>query len=54
MYKNIAKMKRQYGADYNICPNTYVLPTDYRRFITDFKAKEYAKSMWIMKPCAQS
>jgi len=50
IWKNIARMKRKYGADYNICPVTYVLPTDYRRFCVDHKTKENSKSMWIMKP----
>lgn len=54
MWKNIARMKRKFGVDYNICPNTYVLPTDYRRFQCDFKLKENSKAMWIMKPCASS
>lgn len=54
LWKNIARMKRKFGLDYNICPPSYVLPIDYRRFTADFKAKENSKAMWIMKPCGSS
>lgn len=54
MWMNVARMKRKFGADFNICPNTYVLPNDYRRFQIDFKTKENSKAMWIMKPAASS
>ena len=54
MWKNIAKMRRKHGIEYNICPPTYVLPTDYKRFVGDFKMKENGKAMWIIKPSASS
>lgn len=47
-------MKRKFGTEYNICPPTYILPNDYKRFVADFKMKENSKAMWIIKPSASS
>lgn len=54
MWKNISRLKRQFGSEYNICPKTYVFPHDYRRFIIDAKAKENSKAYYILKPISAS
>ena len=47
------KLKRMFGSDLDICPNTYIFPEDYRRFTIEREAENY-KHMYIMKPCASS
>lgn len=32
LYRCVNKCRRTYGADYNICPYTFILPEDYKRF----------------------
>lgn len=54
MWKNISKLKRQFGEDYNICPKTYIFPHDYKRFVCETKSKEVNKSYYIMKPVSSS
>lgn len=54
MWKNISKMKRQFGDDYDICPKTYLLPHDYQRFVSETKSKDISKNYYIMKPVASS
>ncbi len=54
MWKNISRLKRQFGSEFNICPKTYVFPHDYRRFIIDAKAKENKKAYYILKPVSAS
>ena len=54
LWKNVAKMKRKFEGEYNIWPPTYIFPIDYKRFIADFKMKENAKAMWIIKPASSS
>ena len=45
-------MRRNFGKEYEICPMTYVLPEDYKRFLYD---REYdANGQWIIKPAAGS
>lgn len=45
-------MKRKYGEEYDICPNTFILPEDYSRLITEKEIDQ--KAAWIMKPVASS
>lgn len=54
MWKNVSRLKRQFGAEYNICPKTYIFPHDYRRFIMEAKAKENSKTLYILKPVSSS
>lgn len=54
MWKNVSSMKRKFGADYNICPKTYIFPYDYKRFIIEWKSNEVNKSFYIMKPVSSS
>ncbi|CDW86808.1 tubulin-tyrosine ligase family protein [Stylonychia lemnae] len=53
MWKNIYKMKRQYQSDYDICPQTYLLPDDYKKLVADREA-EGNKNLYILKPNASS
>lgn len=43
-------MKRKHGDEYDICPQTFLLPEDYSRLQTE-KAGD-PKALWIMKPVA--
>jgi len=53
LWRNVWRMKRAFGAEYEICPMTYLFPEDYDRFMSD---KEVADSgaLWILKPAASS
>ena len=44
-------MKRTFGTEYDFCPQTYIFPDDYKRFVQD---RESDDSMFIMKPVASS
>ena len=46
-------MKRHHGAEYEICPPTYIFPEDYKRWCAEREASNF-KSMYIMKPSASS
>jgi len=35
MWRNISKMIRQHGPEFEITPLTYILPEDYKRFNLD-------------------
>ncbi len=50
LWRNMSRMRRKYGANYDICPQTYILPEDYERLQTDKESD--AKALWIMKPVA--
>jgi len=52
--RNINRLKRIHGKDYNICPTTYVLPEDLGRFSKDRDTAEGKTQLWILKPSAQS
>ncbi len=52
MWKNIFKMRRVFPIDYDICPQTYLLPDDFRRLTHDREAD--SKSLFIIKPNASS
>jgi len=53
MYKNVVRLKRIHGYDFNFCPRTYILPEDHRLLTTDREVDNY-KSLYIMKPAALS
>ena len=44
-------MKRSYGVDYDFCPQTFIFPEDYKKFL---KERETDDTMYIMKPVASS
>ena len=52
--RNINRLKRIHGREYNICPLTYVLPEDLQRFTKDRESREMKNWIWIMKPSASS
>jgi Tubulin-tyrosine ligase family len=53
MWRNVQRMKRVFGKDYDIAPNTYIFPEDYKRWCMDREINNF-KSMYIMKPAASS
>jgi tubulin polyglutamylase TTLL4 len=53
LWRNVWRMKRAYGSDYEICPMTYLFPEDYSRFQSDKEAAD-ATALWILKPAASS
>lgn len=52
LWRNIWKKKREFCEDYNICPNTFVLPDDFRLFQQD--REDNPSKLWIYKPVASS
>jgi len=53
LWRNLSKLKRQFPQDYNFVPTTYLLSTDFDRFM---QAKDVADNnkIWIMKPVASA
>jgi len=50
-------MKRKFPLDYNYFPRTFLLSSEYDRFITAMQEKEKhlnKKSIWIIKPVASA
>ena len=45
-------MKKQWKVDYDICPDTYLLPDDYSKMVKDRESNP--KVLYIMKPNASS
>ncbi len=52
LWRNINRLKRLHGREYNICPTTYVFPEDYNRFMHEKDLTE--GQIWILKPHAAS
>ena len=52
LWRNVYRMRRKHGQDYEICPKTYILPEDYSRLQAELE--ENPKSLWILKPSASS
>lgn len=52
LWRNVYRMRRKHGLDYEICPKTYILPEDYSRLQMELEAEP--KSLWILKPSASS
>lgn len=46
-------MRRLHGKAYDICPQTYIFPEDYKRWQIDREAALF-KNLYIMKPSASS
>jgi tubulin polyglutamylase TTLL4 len=38
LWRNISRMKRHYGMDYNIAPPSYIFPEDFKKFQLDREA----------------
>mmetsp|Transcript_19259 Transcript_19259/g.18946 ORF Transcript_19259/g.18946 Transcript_19259/m.18946 type:complete len:265 (-) Transcript_19259:786-1580(-) len=53
MWRNIFRMKRKHGKDYDICPKTYIFPEDHKRFKMD-REGEKKSVLYILKPAALS
>ena len=53
MWRNVQRMRRMYGKEFEIAPTTYILPEDYKRWCNDREASNF-KSMYIMKPVGSS
>ena len=52
LWRNVSRLRRRFGRDYEICPNTYILPEDFKRF--EAEREDDAKAYWIRKPVASS
>ena len=52
LWRNVSKQRRVFGEEYSFCPNTYLLPDDYDRFLRD--REEHPKQLWIYKPVASA
>ena len=54
MYRNIAHQIRDFGAEYQIVPKTWILPNDARTFQNERDASEGQHKYWILKPANSS
>ena len=53
MWKNIYRMKQLFAKDYDICPQTYLLPDDYKKLAFERESEKKAP-LYIIKPNAAS
>ena len=53
MWRNVQRMRRLYGKAFDICPTTYIMPEDFKRWCIDREVNNF-KNMYIMKPVAAS
>ena len=53
MWRNVFRLKRKFGKDYEICPKTYIFPEDTKRFKID-RENEKNNVLYILKPAALS
>jgi hypothetical protein len=47
-------MKKSFNKDYDICPQTYLLPDDYKRLMFDRETDKKGQNLYILKPNAAS
>lgn len=52
LWRNVSRLRRRFGRDYEICPPTYIFPEDYKRF--EAEREDDPKAYWIRKPVASS
>jgi tubulin polyglutamylase TTLL4 len=52
MWRHVQRMRRIHGPSFEIAPQTYIFPEDYKRFTLDREQEK--KQMYIMKPAASS
>lgn len=53
MWKSVYRMKKSFPKDFDICPQTYLLPDDYKKLSFDREADK-KNALFIMKPNAAS
>ena len=52
VFLNNFRMRHKFGDNYDICPNTFIMPEDYSRLLTEKELD--SKGIWILKPVASS
>ena len=52
LWRNVYRMRRRFGREFEICPTTFILPDDFKRF--EYERELDPKSYWIRKPVASS
>ena len=53
LYRHVLHMKQKHGEEFDFVPKTYLLSSEYKRFLIIRKNSD-SKSLWIMKPCNQA
>lgn len=53
LWRNCQRQRRKQGKDFDICPPTYVLPDDYKRWLNDREMSNF-QHMYILKPTSLS
>jgi hypothetical protein len=53
LWRNCQRQRRKQGKDFDICPTTYILPDDYKRWMNDREMSNY-QHMYIFKPTSAS
>eukprot|EP00240_Pyramimonas_obovata_P013005 CAMPEP_0118955676 /NCGR_PEP_ID=MMETSP1169-20130426/60340_1 /TAXON_ID=36882 /ORGANISM="Pyramimonas obovata, Strain CCMP722" /LENGTH=255 /DNA_ID=CAMNT_0006903565 /DNA_START=234 /DNA_END=998 /DNA_ORIENTATION=+ len=52
LYRNIARMRRTHGAEFDIVPRHFVLPRDADEWKSEYE--RHPSNVYIMKPCSSS
>lgn len=52
LWRNMSRMKRAFGLEYDFCPQTFLLPEDFPRFQRE--RESHPSNLWILKPAASS
>lgn len=52
LWRNVARMKRQFPQTYDIMPHGFILPEDHRAWVS--ARKQNPNALWIYKPADQS
>lgn len=52
LWRNIARLQRRFGKEYNIAPQGYILPKGFVAF--ESARVRQPDALWIWKPCSQS
>ena len=53
LWRNVARQKARFGREFDVCPQTYILPEDWKRWCQERELGNY-KDMYIMKPTCGS
>ena len=53
LWRNVARQRARFGKEFQVCPTTYMMPEDYKRWCTERELNNF-KDMYIMKPTSSS
>lgn len=53
LWRNVARQRARFGKEFEVCPPTYILPEDWKRWCNERELTNY-RDMYIMKPTGSS